>query len=237
MEAISSRHRQPSAQTALTLPCPQEDVQLCINLMWQEAVPKKKYLNGRDKEPVLIEDGKKFVPKTKLGAIFTQEKIREILNHECRQCDQHLPREGLGEFWLNEDTPKRIVRSENNICLFALLVTLQVPRLIGVFLSSHMSSGIPMPSDMNTDNLRTIYFRSIKDETQRERFVERFVSKAHQFSVPSFTDRHSAVINDRNTILPYLEEEFLDRGGYGAVYKVVIHPDYCPIFFGKVKAP
>jgi hypothetical protein len=229
-----------SSTTPLIKKCHYELVEQCMLEMRKEAVPKQKYLNGKKDasgksiSPVVVGALNRFVPKPLLRSIFSLDKIERILNHNCEQCIRHLPQGTLAALSLDH-APRRILETDAALCLFGLLVKLQIPRLIGAFLGKFENTEMPMPLAVSQQDLRTQYFASFQDEDLIDVFADDFKLSAHQFSVPSFEDKQSALSYDAGTIMPYLDEELIDQGGFGRVFKVTIHAEYCPMYYKNVR--
>jgi hypothetical protein len=210
--------------------CHSDIVEQCTQEMRSGSEPKIKHINGQSRPYVEIAWPERFVPKTVLRRTFTLEKTIQLLRHPCAQCAWHLPEDGLA--LLSLEHPRRILESDAALCLFGLLVKLQIPRLIGAFLSTHELTTMPMPQAVTQHQLQTRYFEHFP-ELSRIQFAEDFGLSKYQFSAPNFEDK-SIQIYDIKTILPYLDEELIDQGAFGRVFKVTVHPSYCPMYYPQV---
>lgn len=179
----------------------------------------------------------KFFPTQSLKEILTLELVRQILNHHlvqpngCRECKSHLKNRPAVE--PGGKDAERIIRTDSSLNLFALLVFLRYPLLVGCFLSTYEDGRVPSPRFFTQYDLADRSFNHLP-QRQMQNLIEEFEDSKWQFSAPDFDNEGTFQIHPERTIMPYLQEDLIDEGAYGKVYKVKVHPGYCSQKFLKV---
>jgi hypothetical protein len=203
-----------------TRECPGALINQYKDRIYDCAVPQTTRATGRKTS---VELRRRFYPIRDLRHIFTIDDVKAILNHDCELCQDHLT--GNKPAHPSQYPAERILKTDASLSLFALLVSLRYPLLIGTFLISFGLDAVPFPQYLSTFDLMDRYFPHLPPRS-REQLVSNFQDQKWQFSVPTFDDatfRRYEV----GTILPYLDEEPIGSGGYGKVSKVYVHPYYC----------
>lgn len=190
--------------------------------IFEAAVPEWTQVSGR-KEQVSL--GRKFYPIEDLRKIFTLRDVKEILSHECQHCQRHLADNRTAH--PSQYPPEKILKTDAAVSLFALLVLLRYPLLIGIFLASYDLDSLPLPRYFSLYDLKDRLFKHLPYNS-KEKLAAEFQEKKWQFSVPKFEDGSFQSYED-GTILPFLNEKPIGSGGYGKVFKVWIHPHYCTL--------
>jgi hypothetical protein len=200
-------------------PCEDQLVRRFADLIENKAVP-----NNPEFSPA-----KKFYPINSLREIFSNDQVQSILDHRCAVCKEHLSGDNAAS--LDRSSADRIMGSDEALSIFALLVWLECPLLIGGFLISHDRS-MPLPAHFSRRGLQDRIFAHLP-ERLREQAVVSFETYKWRFSAPAFEDG-SFREYEEGTILPYLEEKRIAHGAFSEVYKVEIHPSYCKLAHCKV---
>jgi hypothetical protein len=123
--------------------------------------------------------------------------------------------------------PEKVLETDASLNLFALLVLLRHPLLIGIFLTGYELTSLPLPRYFSEYDLNDRQFKHLPSRS-REQLASAFQDQKWQFSVPIFTDG-TFQSYQKGTILPFLDEEHIGKGGYGRVFKVWVHPSYCTL--------
>ncbi|OKL57877.1 hypothetical protein UA08_06715 [Talaromyces atroroseus] len=168
-----------------------------------------------------VSSAKRFYPIISLREIFSNDEVQSILNHRCDECKKHLSGDNAAS--LDRSSADKIMRSDAALSLFALLICLGYPLLIGCFLTFYGRS-IREPRLYSQSDLRDTVFKFLP-ERLREEVTMWFQQWKWQFSPPSFEDG-SYQLYQQGTILPYLKEAKIGPGGFSDVYRVDIHPSY-----------
>jgi hypothetical protein len=151
--------------------------------------------------------------------------VKSILFHDCKDCQQHLV--NIKPAHPSQYKAEMILQTDATLSLFALLVFLRHPLLIGTFLISFDSKSLPLPRYLSTWDLMDRYFGHLPRKS-REQLVATFQQYKWQFSAPTFDDG-SFQLYEQGTILPFLDEVPIGSGGYGRVSRVYVHSYYCKI--------
>ena len=182
--------------------------------IFETRTPRKTLANGRD-----------FFPTPALRDIFKPEQVKRILEHECDDC-KSLLRSIEPTAHPGPSFPTRISRTDEALNLFALLVYIKYPLLIGTFLVSYETNNLPDPRYFTQYDLNNRYFKALPN-TQREQLIREFQDRKWQFSVPKLRfDDFSFLRFEEGTILPFLDEEMIEKGGFGQVYRLRIESGY-----------
>jgi hypothetical protein len=123
--------------------------------------------------------------------------------------------------------PEKVLETDATLNLFALLVLIRHPLLIGIFLTAYELTSLPLPRYFSEYDLNDRQFKHLPSRS-REQLAAAFQDQKWQFSVPIFTDG-TFQSYQKGTILPFLDEEQIGKGGYGKVFKVWVHPSYCTL--------
>jgi hypothetical protein len=160
-----------------------------------------------------------------LQHIFTIDDVVKILSHDCKHCQEHVANNEPAR--PSQYPPEKILQTDATLSLFALLVFLRYPLLIGTFIISFDSNSLPLPRYLSSYDLDDRYFSHLPQKS-RDQLVPAFQEHKWQFSVPTFADG-SFQKYEEGTILPFLDEEPVGSGGYGRVSRVYVHSYYCKI--------
>jgi hypothetical protein len=193
-----------------------------VDSVLEVAVPRWTHING-EREQVLPR--RRFYPTEALRRIFTITNVRRILAHECDNCSMHLA--NIQTAHPSQYAAERILRTDATLNVFALLVILRHPLLVGIFLTTYDLTSLPLPRYFSPYDLNDRQFRHLPYRA-REQLASNFEEQKWQFSVPKFTDGTFESYQE-GTILPYVDEEPIGRGGFGSVFKVWVHPNYCTL--------
>jgi hypothetical protein len=187
---------------------------------------------GDEIAAVAVPGGEKRIPKRRqfypinsLRNIFGIEEIQKILDHKCENCPRHLPKNETAH--PKHYSPDRILKTDAALSLFALLVSLRYPLLIGTFLMSYEDQALPLPRYFSEFDLQDRQFGHLPSRS-REQLASAFQERKWRFSVPTFSDG-SFQAYEEGIILPYLDEEIIGSGGSSKVFKVWVHPHYCTL--------
>jgi len=212
----------PPAPNRHTRDCHGDLINLYRDRIYDSAVPDETRASGK-REPVELR--KKFYPIEVLRQIFAIDDVKTILFHNCKDCQEHLV-DNKPAHPSQYDVGK-ILQTDATLSLFALLVFLRHPLLIGTFIISFDPNSLPLPRYLSTYDLMDRYFSHLPPRS-REQLVSAFQEYKWQFSVPTFTDG-SFQRYEQGTILPFLDEVSIGSGGYGRVSRVYVHSYYCKI--------
>jgi hypothetical protein len=210
----------PPKQTQYTRECHGDLINHYKDRIYDSAVPETTRASGK-KAPVPLR--RRFYPIKDLQRIFTIDDVKKILFHDCKDCQEHLVNNKPAH--PSQYQPEKILKTDATLSLFALLVFLRHPLLIGTFLISFDSNSLPLPRYLSTYDLMDRYFSHLPQKS-REQLVSSFQEHKWQFSVPTFADG-SFQSYEEGTILPFLDEVPIGSGGYGRVSRVYVHPYYC----------
>jgi len=183
------------------------------------------------REPVSLHQ--QFFPTPSLKTIFTPDLVKQILVHgaQCPECETHLKKRP--EVKPNAKDVERILKTDASLNLFALLVFLGYPLLIGCFLSTYAEGAIPSPRFFTRYDLSDRPFRHLPVK-QMQFLTAEFEDAKWRFSVPDFDQEGTFQNHPERTLMPYLSQDRINEGAYGVVYKVTIHPGYCSDKFLEV---
>lgn len=164
----------------------------------QVSIPEYTRITGTKQE---VEQRKRFFPTKSLREILNLEVVKSTLAHECDNCKNHL--EGARAAQPSQYSPERILNTDAAVNLFALLILLKYPLLIGCFLSFYSDEALPEPRYFSQFDLRDRQFRHLQNDRSKHQLLTEFQEKKWRFSVPSLTDG-SFQIYEEGTLLPYL---------------------------------
>ena len=204
----------------ITPGCRDELIDEFIYKIEEVAVPELTHVSGKEAR---VPAREKFYPVESLRRIFSIDDIKTILNHPCTNCAKHLGDNIAAH--PSQYPADTILRTNSTLGLFALLVLLRYPLLIGNFLVSYGVDSLPLPRYIYEFELRDVQFKHLPYRT-KDQLVDAFQDHKWQFSVPRFTDGSFQTF-EKGTILPYIDEEPIGEGGFSKVFKVWMHPYYC----------
>jgi hypothetical protein len=204
-----------------TRECRDDLIESFKNRILEVAVPRVTHVTNKQE---LVPLRRKFYPVEELRRIFNINNVRQILSHQCGDCLRHLPDRHPAR---PDEYPKKVLETDATLNLFALLVTLRHPLLISVFLTAYELGSLPLPRYFSWYDLNDRQFKHLPLKS-KEQLAAAFQEQKWQFSVPTFTDG-TFQSYEEGTILPFIDEEPIGRGGYGKVFKVWVHPNYCTL--------
>lgn len=212
----------PPATSRYTRECREDLIDEYFHKIDEAAVPEWTHINGTEEK---VSARRKFYPIESLRKIFTIDDVKAILSHSCDNCPGHLSDNITAH--PGQYPAESILKTDTTLVLFALLVQLRYPLLIGNFLISYDLNAIPLPRYITEFGLKDGQFKHLPYRS-KEQLADAFQERKWQFSVPSFTDG-SFQTYEKGTILPYLDEEPIGGGGFSKVFKVWVHPYYCSL--------
>jgi hypothetical protein len=189
---------------------------------------------------------KRFYPKSKLKAICTLTRVKDVLECRCQRCYGHF--NILGEFRAAQDDENILKRlhglhqhSASLTLIFAILVYIECPQLVVAFLKNEERANDDI-LEAHIDRFTTDFLRlKIWPEYDKKApeaslaLARAFKQNKYKFAVPCMNDEKYSIY-DEHTILPFLEEEPVGRrdkhgmviqeGAFGKVYSFKIPPEY-----------
>ena len=144
-----------------------------------------------------------FVPFNKLKALFTHNKVHELL----RQHDV--------EYYLINETAIRII--DGGIRTFAVLAAIRDVRSITRFIREDQFSETPLDAKLPLKEADISRYFSNPDKGRL------FLRRQWAFLAPVFSERTQSrrELDDR-IILPFLQKKLIAEGGFAKVYRVTI---------------
>lgn len=146
-------------------------------------------------------DTQKFVPEGDLQDLLSED----VIARSIRSCDI--------DFYKHAETIHTIKNGARKI--FAILVLLNQEVAITKFIEndqlqcSQLDSKLPFPLSI----LESMEFDGAQD----------FYERQWEFVSPIFSDLATHRVLDNNIRLPIMESKYLGEGGFGRVFKIVIH--------------
>lgn len=145
-----------------------------------------------------------FIPQEALYTVLSLEKVRIVLK------DQGIEKEQLEELAHNNTQGKRAI--------FGILVCIRiVPSMLRFveidhfqYQPSHLDHKLPF----SKEDLRKLLPAPVAKEFHEQQW---------EFIAPVFSRSTLPRYLEGDTILPFLQEEIVGQGGFGVIYKVVLH--------------
>lgn len=179
-------------------PCHDDLIVDICNDIEERAVPEYTHVTGTRQD---VQHRHRFLPIDRLRDIFPIEIVRNVLNHSCDNCANHVSRVRTAQ--PSQYPAERILNSPEALSLFALLVLLKYPLLIGCFLIYYPDEKMPQPRYFSQQDLRDRQFKHLSNDTPKRQLLAEFQEKKWRFSVPSFVDG-TFQIYEEEMLLPYL---------------------------------
>lgn len=158
-------------------------------------------------------DEQYFVPEDTLAEMMPRAAIRAILH-------------SLGPAYIEEIIDFIL---NGALKVFAVLVMIGWPSKITGFVENGPYGGYQL------DRQKAFARKELVDILKDDFVADLFFEKQWEFWVPTFSGQLMHRHIERRTILPYISETFLTKGGFGTLYRVVIHPSFHPPSFKDVK--
>ena len=155
----------------------------------------------------ISETDKKFFPKSQLRRRLNKETIYEVLKCRCDSCTSRRDDHNL-----DLDAAAQQIASQNSV-LFALLLYIECPQLITIFLrkaydDAQLENDQGIPPDYVRRQLWPCYNARYPDDSKR--LAKAFAEHTFKFVVPPFTDEPYSVYGPSNR-LPFINEKPLGR--------------------------
>lgn len=150
-------------------------------------------------------DSRSFVPDVALERCATYDKILEAV----KDC-------GLEAFQIYETASAVFAGSRK---VFAVLLLIHHEGLIQRFICNDQFR----PKEL--DSKLPFSLSTLKDIIPTA--ASQFYEKQWEFTAPIFTKYTTHRILDKDIILPFVGSEKLAEGGFGRVYRTIIHSDHC----------
>ncbi|KAF8541122.1 hypothetical protein BDD12DRAFT_949670 [Trichophaea hybrida] len=168
-----------------------------------------------------------FFPVDVIQEVLCEDTIRYVLGCPCNYCRLHATFLPEGCSVDRTDYYQDIIRDEA-MKLFALLVVMDHPALIGGFLqqrSDHVDTILTGPLDHEALKTYLPKIGTKRNKTEIEIFFDLFLTKRLRFSPPIFkTNRYEPL--DPNDVFPFINTTKIGSGGYGNVYSFQFYPGY-----------
>ncbi|KAF2099468.1 kinase-like protein [Rhizodiscina lignyota] len=200
----------------------------------------------RDLEAELVPDDpdvpehKRFFPKSRVKALFTQDSIEAVLRCACPDCQEQQHLVGRRHASSTTDTilgyPNRSSYGNTGaVNIFAALVYIEYPALINCFLERQIGDWqlAEAPDEFSTERVQNIFGPAVV--ARFPRLARKFNWAKHKFAVPHLRDGEYRVFSS-GTILPFVNETLLGRrietgeivseGSYGKVYAFEVQEEY-----------
>jgi hypothetical protein len=199
-----------------------------------------------DVEDLQYEDGSKpFFPLDKMRSYFKYQKIKEILECTCAQCQEDLrmfssrrePVEYVNRIMGNAD-PNDLRRTFFSV--FGLLVYVEHPLFIIGFLDHNCNDYVlearAAHSTLPNDDLKNWTGEYRRDSVRFDRFARRFRANLPSFAVPHF-ESAEFVLYDERVVMPFVKEveigkktaedgHLTSEGANGKVFAFKIYREY-----------
>lgn len=184
-----------------------------------------------------VPEHQRFFPKSHIKRLFTDERIREVLECVCSRCQDQKRMFSIRDPRSSLDTiaSKPINGHRNGSCaiiLFALLVYIECPSLIFSFLDKRVGDH-EVQSDLT--RFTAAYIQQQYWPKQHPKLTDKFHWNKFKFFVPFMGDDRYAEY-PKGTILPFINEqqlgrtteagEILNEGSFGTVFAFEIVEEY-----------
>lgn len=182
--------------------------------------------------PTDVPDHQRFFPKSQVKRLFTDERIREVLECVCSRCQDQK------RMFRRRDSQSSVVTiggHRNGPCailLFALLVYIECPSLIYAFLDKRLCD---LEVESNLTKFTAQYIQQQYWPKQHFRFADKFDWSKFKFFVPFMRDDRYEEF-PAGTILPFVNEkrlgrsteagEIVNEGSFGTVFAFEILDEY-----------
>ena len=147
-----------------------------------------------------------FIPQEALYTVLSLENVRTVLK------DQGIEKEQLEELAQNITQGKRAI--------FAILVCIRQVRPILKFVEidrfQHQPSHLDHKLPLSKEDLGKLLLAPVAEEFHEQQW---------EFIAPMFSRSTLPRYLDHDIILPFLQEEIVGQGGFGVIYKVLLHDD------------
>lgn len=154
---------------------------------------------------------KRFVPERELYDVITQSVVETIVYE-------------ITPPYYRSEVVTFVLEGARKV--FAVLVTIDHAGMINSFIAHDQLQ------TRNVDDLLPFGEDTLKAVLGDEYIAKLFDEKQWEFSAPVFTaGKLMPRTLDKETILPYTNEEHLAGGAFGTVYTIKIHPSHKPLGF------
>lgn len=148
----------------------------------------------------------KFVPQESLYKLITEDAVKRVLGSSIAK--QHL-----------QETVEAIVPGTRKI--FAILVLSGTPDLITRFIEDDQLQ------QTNLDHRLPYSLDQLRKILPQDDAVDCFYERQWEFTAPIFSGKLISRYLDDQTILPFIHCKKIGHGGFGIVYELTLHQDYC----------
>lgn len=150
---------------------------------------------------------KKFVPETELYEILSRESIAPLIGD-------------FTPFHYAKEVVDFIVNNARKT--FSILILINRIHYIGHFIKNDDFQA------RHIDDLLPFTKERLHHILEDDHMVEMFYERQWEFTAPMFLGQLVPRALSKYTILPFLAESHLAKGGYGSIYKTEIHPSHRP---------
>lgn len=166
----------------------------------------------RKVEQIRVENcyGQKFVPEDGLRNIITREVLSQALSH-------------MSPNYFVQELTEYIIQGA--VKVFTILLMINHVAQITTFVESDQFGANCVDNQLPFDKSR------LHDIFEDEYVANLFHEKQWEYTAPVFTGAIMPRGLERWTILPFIRETHTDDGGFGALFKLTIHPCYHPPAF------
>lgn len=153
--------------------------------------------------------GRYFFPQQSLYSLVTPDVVRKVLK-ECKVAHHHT-----------QEIVDAVVPGARKI--FAILVVNNEVNCITRFIEQDqlqqavLDQQLPFTRAELEVLLHGVHTIKIDD----------FYEKQWEFTAPVFSEKLIPRRLDSRTIMPFIEEDRIAKGGFGVVYKIKIHDEHC----------
>jgi len=164
-----------------------------------------------------------FFPLDVIEEVLSRDQVESVLGCPCNWCE-NCAQYGLQRRYEKRTTYLEFVMTKA-LKLFALLVSIGIPALIGDF--RDRGDDI-LEEKLDIGRLKSVYLVDIEKRFQLpaiESILFSFLNFRHRFCPPVFNWEWFEHW-DANKALPFINTEYIGEGGYGKVYSFQIYPGY-----------
>jgi len=174
----------------------------------------------------------KFFPADVIEVVLSRDAVKSVLGCLCDRCGEHAN-------YLPPSYERRTIYLDyvmsDALKLFALLVFMEHPALIGAFVRQRKGDHI-LDENLKRIDLKNTYLTEIESNSRLtaveiRNLLDSFLELCYQFSPPVFKGSWFEEW-DPKTALPFINTTYIGEGGYGKVYSFQIYPGYKRFVYG-----